>query len=238
MKTCFYTCYDGNFKDTAKGLVNSIKKFYPDIPVVEYELGLSCGGPHNYHGNFDLMEFCNFHLRVGRELLDKYDRVISVDADHIMANECPELFGDFDLGVVQNNTSHVENYDGSKDGVYVNAGLTVCTNKDVWDEWTKEYQRMNAQIWSVLNEQNALNEIYHKSKHNVKLLEFPNKVYGITGMKFYEDMFLINDNLYLPNNKALCMFHAAGDQWKNGGKINFNLIKDEKAREKLKGYTL
>ena len=83
---CFYTCFDEAFKDTGQGLVNSIKHFYPDIPVIV------CDVPKK-DGKFDLQTFCSFHLKKGLELLDEYERVIYIDCDSVMCDKCEDLFG-------------------------------------------------------------------------------------------------------------------------------------------------
>ena len=54
----------------------------------------------------------------------------------------------------------------------------------------------------------------------------------------YHEMYLDNDELTLTNGKKVCMFHAAGTEWKDHttGKINFNLILDSRARERMESY--
>ena len=42
--------------------------------------------------------------------------------------------------------------------------------------------------------------------------------------------------LYLPNNKKLCIFHAASTYWKTNNRINFDHITNELARETMKSY--
>jgi hypothetical protein len=231
-------CYYPNYRENAKGLVNSIKKFYPDIPVFEY---IEMSKP------FDLKDFCDWHLDMGYKLLDEYKRVISMDPDEIMCNKCPDLFGDFDLGVVQNNIPMNTTFDNWTRGmVYINAGLTVCTNKEVWKEWMDEYQKRCEKFpGEGLNEQNALNEVFHNSKFKVDLLEFHDKVYGISAMDYgYPNMYLGPGGLRVrwsnsatTIDKKLCVFHAAGLEWKvkATGEYNFDLIHDVQAREYLKG---
>jgi hypothetical protein len=237
--TCFYTCFDGTYIETGTGLVKSIKRIYPNIDVHVFALPKREG--------FNLRDFCAFHLQKGKELLEDYQRVISVDPDSIFCSPCYDLFGDFDMGVVQNNIPVGDIYGGVKDNVYINAGLDVCTSKVVWQEYIDEFNRRCDSSWNELNEQNALNWVFHNSKHNIKLLEFPDRVYGITAMSWYDQMYVKNDYLYVDGvwnqtkvEKRLCIFHAAGDEWKDKptGKINFDRIINLEAKEKLKGLTL
>jgi hypothetical protein len=236
---CFFTCYDHVYHDTAKGCVNSIKKFYPDAKIYEFIV------PRKETG-WDLQHFCWFHLIKGKELFDGYRRIISVDSDHVMCDRCPELFEDFDLAVVQNNIPVTDTYGGLSNKIYINAGLTVCTNKKVWDEWMDEYDKRCKKGWNELHEQNALNYIYHTSKAKIKLLEYMNKTYGISSIDGYEYMKLIDGELYVPTediyshvvtDKKLKMIHFAGNVWKINGKIMWHKIKDEQARNYLISLT-
>jgi len=226
-ETVFFTAFDSNFKETGEGMVRSVKRIYPEIPFKVFDL------PKN--DKFDLRSYCSFYLESGKSLFDEYKRIIFIDPDSIMCNQCPDLFDDYELGVVLNNTGY--NSPVLKDGVYVNAGLSVCTSKEVWQERIDKFNELSNQRWESLNEQNALNYIYHTTTHKTKLLEFDDRTYGISSLAHYQDMFIKDNELWLPNNKKLCIFHAAGTHWKTGVKINFDFITKEDARELLRSYT-
>jgi lipopolysaccharide biosynthesis glycosyltransferase len=238
--TCFFTVYDERARDMATGMINSVKHWYPDIPMEALEID-----KRNTAGGFDLQGFCHDILTHGLKLLDKYDRIIYIDPDSVMCNACPDLFDDYKLGCVLNNTICGPEYGGTKDQDYVNAGLVVCTDKQVWKMILDEYEKRNNEVWSTLNHQNALNFVYHNIE--AKLLEFPDKTYGISSLAHYQDMELRQRGdimltepqyeLWLPSNKKLCVFHAAGVYWKTGTKINYDYIKNEDARNLLVSYT-
>lgn len=230
-EVCFFTVYDSRAKDMATGMVNSVKKWYPDVPMEALEIDIRNAG-----GGFDLRGFCGDILTHGLNLLDKYERIIYVDPDSVMCGKCPDFFDEYELGVVQNNNPTGPEYGGTA-GVYVNAGLVVCTNKEVWKEIRDEFEKRNNECWSTLNHQNALNWVFHETKHKTKLLEFGDRLYGITGLEYYQDMYITDGELYLPNAKRLLVFHAAGVYWKTGVKINFDYITNEYARALLVSYT-
>jgi hypothetical protein len=215
----------------ATGMINSVKKWYPDIPMEALEIDIQ-----EREGYFDLRNFCSKILEHGYNLLDKYDRIIYIDPDSVMCNKCPDFFEDFELGCVQNNNPTGPEYGGTA-GIYINAGLCVCTKKEVWKEIMDEYEKRNNVRWECLNHQNALNWVFHETKHKVRLLEFSDRVYGITGMEYYQDMYLVDGELYLPNAKKLGVFHSAGVYWKTGVKINFDYIKNEFAKALIIKYT-
>lgn len=235
---CFFMCYYPNYSENVKWLKNSIRKFYPDAPIIE---DVTVGG-------FDLKAFCDRHLEVGLKLLDEYKRVISLDPDEIMCAPCPDLFGDFDMGVVQNNVPFEIPDQSPRGNVYINAGMTVCTNKEVWKEWMERYgHECVDHPGEGLNEQNALNLVFHKSPFNVQLLEFPDRVYGISVMDYgYPNMYIKDDELWATwttmgkkTDKKVCLFHAAGVDWKKKetGEYNYGLIHDQLAQQKLRSFT-
>jgi hypothetical protein len=215
------------------GLANSVNKFYPDIPFLKIEI--PCRSIPD--GRLDLRNYIGHVLNNGLKLLDEYKRVIMMDPDQVMCNYCPDLFGDFDLGCVQNNLGTGPEYGPKRGDVYINAGLQVCTNKEVWKEIMDETARMDNIQWGPFNHQDSVGHVYHTTNHNVKLLEFDDRLYGISGLAHYQDMEIRNGELYLPSNKKLCIFHAAGGYWKTGTKINFDYIKNEYAKALLISYT-
>lgn len=230
--TCFYTVYDSVYKQIGEGCVKSIQKFYPEIDIFPFEI--------KREGDFNLKTFCDFHLEKGRELLDSYKRVISLDADSIMTNFCPDLFGEFDLGVVQNNI----HFFGKAYKVYLNAGLTVCSNKQVWEEWMAIYQKLCGVKWEEYNEQNALNDlIKYNPVYRVKLLEFSDRSYGISSYDNYKKMSLYNHELYV-GPKKLCIIHFAGRDWitetttrRKEERIKYEQFLDGEASKKLQFLT-
>jgi hypothetical protein len=224
-EVCFFTIYDSKFKGIATGLKNSIHRFYPDIKLIEYDLPR----PNNI---FDLKALEDLHQVKGLELLKKYKRVIAIDTDHIMCAPCPDLFDDFDFGVVQNNVDMGDENKQYKESL--NAGLTVFTNIEAWREWNRLYLKDE---WSELKEQTSLCELYEGDKFKAKLLEFPDRVYGISSMDFrseesgsYGEMRLVGDDIYI-RNKRVCLFHAAGFFWKDKdkGEYNFQYMKEDVA---------
>lgn len=231
LSKCFFTVYDSRAREMATGMINSVKKWYPDIPMEALEIDIRNAG-----GGFDLQGFCTDILTHGYNLLDKYERIIYIDPDSIMCNLCPDLFDDYELGCVQNNTVCGPEYGGTKHEDYINAGLVVCTSKKIWKEILDDYDKRNRECWSTLNHQNAVNFVYHEND-TAKLLEFNDRVYGITGLAHYQDMDIRDGELWLPSNKKLCVFHAAGVYWKTGTKINFDYITNEYAKALLISYT-
>jgi len=229
--SCFFTVYDARARVMAKGMINSVKKWYPDIPMEALEIDV-----RDQDEGFDLKGFCRDILTHGLHLLEKYDRIIYIDPDSVMCGKCPDLFEDFDLGCVLNNTVCGPEYGGTKDEHYINAGLVVCTQRIVWHLILDEYDKRNNERWETLNHQNSLNLVYH-TLSTAKLLEFDDRTYGISSLIHYQDMEVRDGELYLPSNKKLLIFHAAGVYWKNGVKINFDYIKDKEARKLIINYT-
>lgn len=226
-ESCFYTIFDDTFRQVGQDCVNSVRRFYPNIPIITYE-------SPKLNGRFDLKTFCDFHLQKGMELLDEYQRVIYIDSDSIMCDYCDELFGDFSLGVVQNNIYVPDPRSDLQYSIYINAGLDSCIDKIIWQKYIDEYNRRCSLGWEELHEQNALNFVYHTNLGTCKLLEFDDKLYGISDMEYYPDILLGTDGLYI-KNKKLKVIHFAGGEWKDKstGRIRFELIKNDSSRNYL-----
>ena len=229
---CFFTTYDERAREMATGMINSVKHWYPDIPMEALEID-----KQDESGHFDVFNFCYAYLRHGLKLLDEYKRIIYIDPDSVMCNLCPDLFDDYDLGVVRNNTERGPEGGGRREDVYINAGLSVCTHKAVWQERIDEYEKRMNQGRDLLNEQNGLNWTYHNTKYNAKLLEFNDRSYGISSLYHYQKIDVRDGELWLPSNKKLCIFHAAGVYWKTGTKLNLDYIENEEARNLMINYT-
>jgi 3-deoxy-D-manno-octulosonate 8-phosphate phosphatase (KDO 8-P phosphatase) len=230
IKSCFFTVYSPLFKDMGKSLVRSIKRFYPDIPVIEFEFSPPTT-QDTYHG-VDLQVYNRFVLEKGKELLKEYGRIIWIDADSLMTSECPDLFNDADMLVPANNWPVLEDY-SNRTKVYVNAGLVVCTNPCTWQEWIDDLDVRDKKGFDVLNFNNSLDWLFHNSKSNIKLLEYKDRTYGISVMSNYINMELKGGDLYVAGRK-ICIFHAAGDQWKRDGYIIFDHILNKEAMNHLK----
>jgi hypothetical protein len=236
---CFYTCYDEVVKEMGDGCIKSIRRWYPKADVLYFE------SPRP-NGQFHLKTFCELGLIKGWELLKEYKRIIYVDPDSIMCNKCPDLFDDFDMGVVQNNISVGPEYGGEKKDIYINAGLQICTNINAWEEFYTEFRKRYLVNEESLHTQNSLNYCFHTSKFKYKLLEFPDRTYGIAQQDYYRNLFLKDNELYINwedtrengLEKKVCIYHAAGTYHKDIGRIKYEIINNPEARERLRSYTL
>lgn len=216
-KGIFFTIHTPNYGKMAKGLVNSFKKFYPNGKIIKYEVENYC---------YDALKTL---IGQGKQLIEEYGRAIYLEADSIVCSQCPELFGDFELGMPVNNTP----YGNDK---YLNMGLISISNPKILDEVARiEIEKRPSE--GIVATQNAFNEIYREKNYKTKVLEFPDKSYGIQEMFNYPYCRLEGEDLMV-GDKKLCIFHAAGGEWKgekNGeGEISFWKFKNEEVKKKLK----
>lgn len=213
----FFTIHTPNYEKMAQGLVNSFKRFYPNGNIIKYQV-------ENYY--YNALETL---IGQGKKLIEKYGRAIYIEADSIVCSKCPELFGDFELGMPVNNTPY-------GDYKYLNMGLISISNPKILDEVAR-IERDLRPSEGILAAQHAFNEIYRGTNYKTKVLEFPDKSYGIEEMFEYPDCRLEGEDLMV-GDKKICVFHAAGKEWKGekngGGKINFWKFKNKEVRKKLK----
>jgi hypothetical protein len=206
-EVCFFSLFTHDFTRMARDMQNSVKRFYPDVPINLVEINA-----------YDQNAFCEF-ANVGLWMSQRYKRVIFIGVDQIMCDVCPHLFYLYDIAAPRNNTNYLSQYSST-----VNGGLLVSTSKDFWQDWKElldsSYSKGNT---NVIESQNLLNDIFWTTKYNTEILSYDDVSYGIDVFDQYKDMKVIDGKLYC-GDKKICIFHAAGDEYKKGNQILFDKL--------------
>ena len=180
MKIIAFTIADKNNEKYAQMLVNSFKKFHPDIKIKVYGDDFI-----QKQLKFDNSFFYKATPLIASKLLKEYDLVIKLDADQIITGDLSALFaGDYDLGVVYNgNPTDVKVYGNiSIQGVdvreYFNCGLVAMTNKKLVNHWlnlcnSKYFNRFQ------YREQDLMNVIAHFGEYSIKCFDDSGSWYGL-----------------------------------------------------------
>jgi len=209
MKACFWVVSSPEFREMTNQMIASVKKFYPDLPFFHYYIN-------------EVTELYQ-DARHYKELHKEFDTVIHINGDSIMCNKCDELFDDdFEIALPYNNGNY-------QDKTGMNNGIVVSNSPRFWvkyDELIEEFSKSDGWMAS----QNLSTTLFYSGKYKTKALSFPDKSYGIEDMINYQNIFLKDNEIYLPSDegdKKLCIFHAAGDAWKQHGKILLDKFKDD-----------
>lgn len=240
MKKCFTTvCTDENYGKNVRidYLINSLNHFHPDIPLIVFDseklktLLDSDGWPasDSRHGAY------YYKSIIGVELSKTYDAIAFIDADSTITGDLSDIFeGEYDLAVVRNNSDL--GTAGKDKGItihdpfkhediplmkYVNAGLYVIKNTNVWSDWIKANKKYGNNFPSI--EQDILNCIVNSERYKVRYLDPVGSgiSYGLcnawgkhTHWDSWRESYLCNGELFIDNGFGVPLLtkvlHVAG----------------------------
>jgi hypothetical protein len=209
--TCFFTIVsdDYYFPVGTHVLVNSFKKYHPDIDLVVFR-------QDKIDQQFYLKGI-NFYMAkptFAKLLTKDYERVVNIDADTIITGRLTEVLDtEWDIGGVWNyNLYENASLENVSERQYIQAGLVGSSVPEFWDVWeaankkAMEYKRQ---------ENDVLNLIWYNDKKLKKYNKVIwDKVKNYLGCKSLG----LEDQFYIDNDKLMCM----GEQvkayhWAKGG---------------------
>lgn len=234
MKTCFFTIYDKNNERFAVGMRNSLKKFHPDIPLIEFtdkdidETGIT--RPHIFY--MSAPYFAHKLMKEG------YDQVIKLDADQIITGSLDNVINDttYEVGVV-NNFNKIDQKLYGNIGVwdippqeYRNNGFVALRSKYFVDLWLRICMspRINNYIY---REQDILNILCVYSSFKVLTLDQGPFWYGLGGKDEWVNSKMDKDNIVTPSGKTIKVIHFAGGNDVN--KRNYRTLFPEEVIKRL-----
>jgi len=208
LKTCFFTIVsdDYYYKVGTHILINSFKKFHPDIDLVVFRQDMI--------DKVFALKGINFYQAkptFAKLLLKDYDRIINIDADTIITGRLSEVLDtDWEVGGVWNfNLYENASLDNISELDYVQAGMVGSTNPEFWDIWEKanknamKYLRQENDILNLIWYQNS------KVKKMKRLIWDRKKNYlGCKSLGGEQD-FYIKDGKLMYNNQVVKAYHWA-----------------------------
>lgn len=226
MKKVMFTIADQANMPYATKMINSFKKFHPDVDIKIYT-EKEVGDKVNYYRATPMF---------ARELIKDYDVVLKMDADQIVTGNLDYIFNsDYDVASVINfNRVDPSTYGFVKvwdihPVEYFNCGLVAMKNKDFIEHW-----------WALCNgphfenyqyrEQDLLNIICHYGQYSALNLDAPFGNYrswhGLLSKGEWPKIKLVGDELILPaakdqypeHDKTIRVIHWAGG---DGEKMNY-----------------
>jgi len=240
MKKCFVTvCTDENYGKNVRidYLINSLNYFHPDIPLIIFdsEKLKALLDDDGWPASDERHKAYYYKSIIGRGLYNEYEAIAFIDADSTITGDLSDIFeGDYDIAVVRNNTDIGSA--GMHKGItihdpfkhediplmkYINAGLYVIKNKELWDDWTKANKKYGNNFPSI--EQDILNCIVNSDKYKVRYLDPVGSgiSYGLcnawgkhTHWDSWRESYLCNDQLFIDNGFGIPLLtkilHVAG----------------------------
>lgn len=211
MRTCFFTIVsdDYYFPVGTHILVNSFKKFHPDIDLIVFR-------ENDIEETFYLHKI-NFYMAkptFAKKLLKDYDRIINIDADTIITGRLTEVLDTgWEIGGAWNyNLYENASLENIKEKQYVQAGMVGSTVAEFWDIWegaNKEAMKYPRQ------ENDILNLIWYNDK---RLKDYRKLIWDKDKNYLGCKSLGLEDQFYIEDNKLMCM----GEQvkayhWAKGG---------------------
>lgn len=209
-KIVFYTYVSDEYYDgigTPK-LINSFKKFHPDIDLIVFRQDII-----EKIFNEKNLYFENAKPTFAKLLTDKYDLIVSIDADTIITARLDEILkNDYEVGsVVQMcdiSRPCVENVTAE---MYVQAGLVASRNRKFWDKWGEANKDSEKYIYK---EQDILNLVWYNdpevSQMKRKIFDKDKDYYGTKSLGKESQFYIENDNLMCNGEQVFCYHNARG----------------------------
>jgi hypothetical protein len=212
MTTCFFTIVDDRYFYPAgtQILINSFKKFHPDIDLVIFRQDMINKVFSEHHVNF-----YNCKPTFAKLLTPHYDRVVNIDADSIILGKLDAIIdGDYDVGAPTNlnDYENMELEDITKE-MFIQAGLVASSRPEFWDIW----EMANREAMKYIAQENSiLNLIWYKdpvvSKMNRKIFDKEKDYYGCKSLNREKEFYLEGEKVMCRKEQVFIYHVARGGQ--------------------------
>lgn len=213
-------------------MVNSFKKFHPDIDLVVFrsdvvdklfkEKGINWYQAKPYFA--ELLE-------------DKYDLIVNLDADHVITGRMTEVFDNVDYEVAMPwNYNDYENaaFENITEKMYLQAGMVASTSREFWAVW----REANKDAMKYLRKENDTVNLVIYNQHDswanaplsdsLKILDRDKDYYGCKSLGREPEFYVENDKLMCRKEQVLAYHFARGGQFPKLDFRNMPLIDDVK----------
>ena len=207
MKTVFFTISDDRYFYPAGThiLINSFKRFHPDIPLVVYRQDM-IDKVFKEKG----INFYQAKPTFAKLLYDNYDLVVNIDADHVITGRLQEILeGDYDVAFPWNYNDYENASLGDiTEEMYLQAGIVASTKKSFWDTWEK----MNVDAMKYLRKENDIVNllVYGDTNIGLKILDKKKDYYGCKSLNREPEFYIKDDRLMCRGEQVFAYHFARG----------------------------
>lgn len=206
MKTAFYIMIsdDHYYSEGAHIAINSFKRYHPDIDLVVFR--------QNTIDKVFKESGCNWFTAkpvFAKLLMDKYDLVVNIDADHVFTGRLDEVLkGDYEVGATWNFNDYENSaFENITEEMYLQAGMVGSTSKKFWNEWDEA----NKDAMKYLRKENdILNLVAYNSpsKFKLKIFDKEKEYYGCKSLG-REPKFYVEDDKLMCMGEQVRAYHFA-----------------------------
>ena len=209
-RICFYTFTSDDYYErigTPK-LINSFKKFHPEIELIVFRQDIINKVFAEKSVNFE-----NAKPSFAKLLTNNYDLIVSIDADTIITGRLDGILeDDYEVGsVVQLCNISRPSIENVTEEMYVQAGLVASRNKRFWDIWEEANKGAMKYIYK---EQDVLNLVWHNnpevSKMKKKVFDKTKNYYGVKSLGQEKEFYVEGDKLMCRGEQVFCYHNAGG----------------------------
>jgi lipopolysaccharide biosynthesis glycosyltransferase len=201
----------------AHKMINSFKKFHPDIEtrIFGEDFVRQMNDPAFYYRATPMIADLLFN--------DGYDMILKIDADSIVTGDLNHIFEDetFDFGAVYNSNPRemaklrVDVWDINP-RIYLNCGFVAMRSHDFVRHWLKLCLSPHFNSYAY-REQDLMNIIAYYGQYSFKPFDFGNRFHGLASSSYWHHFTIEGDQIYLdpvddyPNKrKEIKVIHWAG----------------------------
>jgi hypothetical protein len=183
-------------------MVNSIKKFHHNIPVIVFS-------DEDVEKIKDPNKTFRMYATFGKELSKEYEAVIQIDSDSIITGSLNHIFDDHKTQLASPCNNNLIDprlvIHDIPDQVYVNAGLVYARGERFWNWWDELNHRIYFQHYRF-GEQDTLNLIFHYGDLKSKLMDFDygNNWHGLIHKGQWHKFILRGKDIVLPKEDGVC----------------------------------
>ena len=187
-------------------LINSFKKFHPDIDLVIFRQDMIDKVFAEKKVNF-----YNCRPTFAKLLVPYYDLVIGIDADSIILGPLDEIInGDYEVGCPTNYNDYENmSLENITEKMFLQAGLVASSNPVFWDIW--EQENKNAMKYQA-QENSVLNLIWYNdpliSKMKKVVFDEKKDYYGCKSLN-RESEFYLDGEKVMCRGEQVFIYHSA-----------------------------
>jgi hypothetical protein len=208
----FYTFVSDNYfvPVGTPELINSFKKFHPDIPLVVFRQDVV---EQIINPDKKFMEgavnWLNAKPIFAKLLTEQYELVVNIDADTVILGRLDEVFTrDYDIGSVVNfNDYENVSIDNVTEEMYLQAGLVASRIPEFWDVWMARSLKDNWRCRCAENDTLNL-VVYDNPQWKLKVFDKEKNYYGCKVLGRESECVLEGDKVMCRGEQVL-VYHAA-----------------------------
>ena len=206
-KCCFVPVDDKRFYKTGTPImINSFRRFHPDIDLIVFRQDIV--DKLFAKKNIDWYMATPYFAQL---LMDDYDLVVKMDADHIVLDRMTEVFDtvDYEVGFPWNfNDYENASFENITSEMYLQGGMVASTSKEFWLKWqemnknNRKYKRRENDIVNLL----VYNEM---SELELKIFDKEKDYYGCKSLDRESEFYIHKDGKTMCRKEQVVAYHYA-----------------------------